>query len=124
MTCKQSEHVFSELNRNSCMSIFFVIKRSNVNVVRNRNMGLTFTFILLFLDLMTLSYVEGISGNLQSNYSEGHYETEDSHFSTKTSYFRIQNEDTTEIRIEGSCWHQVIKLNMKYKSFATIILYL
>ena len=87
----------------------FVIKRSNVNVVRNRNMGLTFTFTLLFLDLMTLSYVEGISGNLQSNYSEGHYETEDSHFSTKTSYFRIQNEDTTEIRIEGSCWHPVIK---------------
>ena len=91
------------------MSKFFVIKRSNVNVVRNRIMGLTFIFILLFLDLMTLKYVEGISGNLQRNYSEGHYETEDSHFSTKTSYFRIQNEDTTEIKIEGSCWHHVIK---------------
>ena len=72
-------------------------------------MGLTFIFILLFLDLMTLKYVEGISGNLPSNYSEGHYETEDSHFSTKTSYFRVQNEDTSEIRIEGICWHPVIK---------------
>ena len=78
-------------------------------------MRLTFTVILLFLDLMTLNYVEGISGNLQNNHSEGYsgtinkYETEDSHFSTKTSYFRVQNEDTTEIRMEGSCWHQVIK---------------
>ena len=72
-------------------------------------MGLTFTFILICLDLMTSNYVKGISGNLQSNYSEGdtgrinNYETENSHFSTKTSYFRVQNEDTTEIRIEGSC---------------------
>ena len=72
-------------------------------------MGLTFTFILLVLDLMTLNYVKGVSGSLQINYSEGYagimnnHETEDSHFSTKTSYFRVQNEDTTEIRIEGSC---------------------
>ena len=78
-------------------------------------MGLTFTFILLFLDLIISKHVTGISGNLQSNYSEGYsgmisnYATEDSHFSTKTSYFRVQNEDTTEIRMEGSCWHQVIK---------------
>ena len=72
-------------------------------------MGLTFTLILLVLDLMTLNYVEGNSGSLQINYSEGYarimnnHETEDSHFSTKTSYFRVQNEDTTEIRIEGNC---------------------
>ena len=80
-----------------------------MNAVRNRNMGLTFTLILLVLDLMILNYVKGISGNLQSNYSGSYagimnnHETEDSHFSTKTSYFRVQNEDTTEIRIEGNC---------------------
>ena len=72
-------------------------------------MGLTFTLILLVLDLMTLNNVEGISGGLQINYSEGYarimnnHETEDWHFSTKTSYFRVQNEDTTEMKIQGNC---------------------